>query len=548
VTRQADALGAAVAAALATAPAESTRMPSDTLLRTALASYRRGFDAERGGLRGRVKFPASLPVRLLLRIHRRTGEESARHMALFTLERMAAGGLRDQLGGGFHRYATDADWRVPHFEKMLYDNALLALAYLEGWQVSGREDFAQVVRETLAYLDRELSDPEGGFYSASDADSAAPDGEREEGRYFTWTAAEIGAALGAEAPLVLEAFGVSDPGPLEGRSVLHRALPDAELAERHGLTPAELSARLARARERLLALRAGRPPPHRDEKVLAAWNGLAISAFARAGLAFGDPALVRRAERAARHVLDRMRSGRRLHRVSKGGRASGPAFLSDYAAVIAGLLDLYEAAPAPDWIARARELQAVVDEHYADPGHGGYFRTADDQPALLAREKPIADGALPSGNSLTASNLLRLAAFSGDEVYRERALALFSAYHDSLLAEPTRSSELLMALDFALEPNKEVLIVAPEAAEGPGELLEALRHTFLPNRILAFVREGAELSAHAQQVPLLRHKKARDGRTTAYVCVNRVCRFPTSELATFRQQLAEVPRIPPLAE
>jgi uncharacterized protein YyaL (SSP411 family) len=547
VTRQAQALADAVAVALAGAPVEATRMPSDTLLRRALASYARGFDSERGGLRGRVKFPASLPVRLLLRIHRRTGEEGARRMALLTLERMAAGGLRDQLGGGFHRYSTDPDWRVPHFEKMLYDNALIALAYLEAWQVSGRDDFAAVVRETLAYLAREMADPAGGFYSATDADSAAPDGEVSEGRFFTWTPAEIAAAAGEDAALVMDAFGVSESGQLAGRSVLHRPLSDAELAERHGLAPAELALHMQRARARLLRARERRPPPDRDEKILAAWNGLAISAFARAGFAFDDAALVRSAERAARFVLDQMRSGGRLQRVSKDGRASGPAFLDDYACLIAGLLDLYEAAPAPEWIAHARELQAVLDAHYADREHGGYFRTADDQPALLAREKPLSDGALPSGNALTAMNLLRLAAFSGDEGYRERATALFSALHDPLVADPTRSSELLMALDFALEPNKEVLIVAPEGAPRLGELFEALRATYLPNRIVAAVREGSELERHAQQIPLLRHKKARGGRVTAYVCVNRVCRFPTSELAAFREQLAEVPRIPPLA-
>jgi uncharacterized protein YyaL (SSP411 family) len=189
----------------------------------------------------------------------------------------------------------------------------------------------------------------------------------------------------------------------------------------------------------------------------------------------------------------------------------------------------------------------VLDAHYADPEHGGYFRTADDQPALLAREKPVRDGALPSGNSLCAANLLRLAAFTGDEGYAARATALFAAFHDSLVADPTRSPELLMALDFALEPGKEVLIVAPEGAPDLGQLLEALRRSYLPNRILAAVREGSELQRHAQQVPLLRHKKARDGQVTAYVCVNRVCRFPTSELATFREQLAEVRPIPPLA-
>jgi len=545
VTRQADALATAVSEALSAAPVESTRVPPESLLREALEAFETGFDPEWGGLRGRVKFPATFPVRLLLRAHRRTGDERALQMAVFTLERMAAGGIHDQIGGGFHRYATDPSWLVPHFEKMLYDNALLALAYLEAWQVTQRDDFEAVVRDILAYVARDMTDPAGGFYSASDADSAGADGESEEGRYFTWTGEEIDAVLEAElAALTRDWYGVAPPGQIEGRSILHRPSPAAAVAERHGLDEAALVKRVAQARVQLLAARGSRPAPHRDEKVLAAWNGLMISAFARAGFAFDDPTLTRRAERAAGFVLEHMRADGRLRRVSKDGVSGGPAFLEDYAFVIAGLLDLYEAASDPRWIREAVALQDVLDAHYGDTGNGGYFRTASDQGVLLAREKPGTDGALPSGNSVAAMNLLRLAAFTGDEGYAERATALFSAFYDSLVGQVTQTSEMLMALDFALEPGKEVLLVGPEQASDLGPMLALLRQTYLPNRIVAAVREGPELKAHAAEIPLLKYKKARRGEVTAYVCVNRVCQLPTSDPEVFRQQIERVSELP----
>jgi uncharacterized protein YyaL (SSP411 family) len=545
ITRQADALATAVNEALTVAPATSTRLPPASLLREALEAYRAGFDPESGGLRGRVKFPATFPVRLLLRAHRRTGDEGALQMSLFTLEKLAAGGIHDQIGGGFHRYSTDPTWLVPHFEKMLYDNALLAMAYLEAWQVTGREDLAAVVRDILTYVARDMTDPRGGFYSATDADSEGPDGEVEEGRFFTWTSDEIDAALGAgEGALVRDWFGVGAPGQLEGRSILHRAHTAAEVAQRHGIEESVLAERIERARVRLRAARAERPAPHRDEKILAAWNGLMISAFARAGFAFDDPSLTRRAEAAAGFVLETMRGEGRLHRVSKDGVAGGPAFLEDYAFVIAGLLDLYEAASDPRWIAEAVALQGVLDAHFLDAENGGYFRTAKDQDVLIAREKPAIDGALPSGNAVAAMNLIRLSAFTGDEAYSERAFAIFSAFYDAIVGEVTQVSEMLMALDFALEPGKEVLVVGPEGAADLGPMLALLRETYVPNRILAAVRQGAELQAHAKEIPLLKHKKARRGEVTAYVCVNRVCQFPTADPQVFREQITQVPELP----
>ena len=541
--RRAKEVSEAVARQLAGVQAEATRLPDVAVLETAAAVYSRHFDETWGGLSRRMKFPSALSVRFLLAYHRRSGDTHALEMATLTLEKMAAGGIRDHLGGGFHRYATDPRWLVPHFEKMLYDNAQLAIAYLEGWQVTGREDFGLVARSILDYVAREMTAPGGGFYSATDADSPDPEGEAEEGRFFTWEPAEVEAALGeAEAPLAIAWYGVEPDGPVEGRSVLHTWQSVQTLAERFEIGPAELEARIAAARERLFEVRARRPAPARDEKILAAWNGLMISAFARAGLALAEPRYVELASRAAEHVLEDMRAEGRLQRVSMEGQSVGPAFLEDYAFVIAGLLDLYEAAPDPRWLREAKALQRVLDTHHADGAGGGYFRTADDHEKMLAREKPGRDGALPSGNSVAAANLLRLAAFTSEDAYRDRAVRLFSAFHDTLVETPTALSDMLLALDFELDVPKEVLIVRPEGGDASA-LLDVLRATYLPNRVLAVVTEGEELRRHAEVVPLLERKVARDGKATAYVCENRVCRFPTADPAVFAREIHRVERI-----
>ena len=455
---------------------------------------------------------------------------------------MAAGGIHDQLGGGFHRYATDARWRVPHFERRLHDNARLVLAYVEAWQVTGRADFARTARAVLEALERDFGLPGGGFASASGADSAGPDGTRTAGRYFTWTPAEVDAALGvADGALARAWFGVRDDGPVEGRSVLHVGRTPEAVAQALGRTPEAVAARLAPIRTGLLAARSRRPPPLRDDKVVAAWNGLATSAFARAGFAFDEPRFVERARRAARFVLDQRREDGRLRRVTLGTRAEGPAFLDDHALMVAGLLDLAEASSEAEWLREALALQAVQDRDYGDAEGGGYWRTPHDVASPLVREKPGRDGAVPAGNAVAASNLLRLTALSGDGAWRERALRLFAAFHDALVSEPTAHAEMLLALDFELDRSREVIVVRPPPG-GDDALLAVLRRAHLPNAVVAVVTEGEALDAHAPLVPLVRSKKARGGAATAYVCVDRVCRFPTSDPSRLAEQLADVHR------
>ncbi|MBW2315864.1 MAG: thioredoxin domain-containing protein [Deltaproteobacteria bacterium] len=526
--RDAATLSARVAKALSADTARESSIPDTSLLDRATRAIDASFDDTWGGHRGRTKFPATLPIRFLLRQHRRTGDARALEMATRTLERMAAGGLHDPIGGGFHRYATDTRWLVPHFEKMLYDNALLTLAYVEAWQATGRDDFADVARHTLDYLLREMTSPEGGFYSATDADSLGPDGEREEGRFFTWTPAEIEGVLGAQSgPAMSRFFGVTQRGHVEGRSVLHRALPRG--------TPRP--AGFERAVEALYAARASRPPPLRDEKILAAWNGLAISAFARASLALGEARYVDAARRAAGFVLSRMRPRGQLARSFANGRSEGSAFLEDHAFVIAGLIDLYEADADPRWLSEALALQGRLDAHYADAAGGGYFRTPDDGEALLAREKPNHDGAEPSGNSVAILNLLRLAELTTRDDYRTTALMALSAFRARLDAAPTALGEMLLAVDFLLDTPKEILIVrGADDAQAEG-MLAPLRRTFCPNRVVSVVAAGS-VEEHVALVPILAGKRAIAGETTAYVCEHGVCAYPARDPETFARQLA----------
>jgi uncharacterized protein YyaL (SSP411 family) len=532
VAALAEKISASIAESLAGAVATSTQVPDEAALGRSAARFTRNIDRTWGGIGGRNKFPSTVPIRFLLRHHLRTGDPEALRLANLTLEKMAAGGVYDHVGGGFHRYATDVRWLVPHFEKMLYDNALLVVAYLEAGTVTGNTQYHDVARDVLRYVKREMTAPEGGFYSASDADSAMPNGEMEEGWYFTWTPAEIDAALDPpDAAAVKANFGVTGAGNFEGRTIFHTWRSPGEVAVELGISTAELARRLDRARGRLYLRRAERPAPLRDDKILAAWNGLMISAFARAGFVLAEPGYLATARSAANFVLERMRVDGRLARVYKDGTAGGPAFLEDYAFVIAGLIDLFEAGADPRWLNEALALQAVLDAHYADELGGGYFKTADDHEALLAREKPNRDGAIPSGNSVSALNLLRLAELTSEDAFRERAMLLLSAFDATMKESLTALPEMLIAVDFLLDGGKEIVLVGPESGGDLEAMLAPLRASFVPNRVLAVVREGDALAALAVTVPLVDGKRAIQGRVTAYVCENRVCKYPTSDPA-----------------
>ena len=520
--------------------AGASDLPDASVLRALASSYRSNFDENHGGLNRAPKFPSSLSIRFLLRHHRRTGDEKSLQMATHTLQKMSGGGMYDHVGGGFHRYSTDARWQVPHFEKMLYDNALLAVAYLEGYQATGLKDFERVAREILRYAARDMTSPDGAFYSATDADSLTESGHREEGWFFIWTPDEIEDVLGKERARVVNTYyAVTARGNFEGRNILNTPRPLAEVASELELTPKDLRAVINESRELLYNARAERPPPLRDDKILAAWNGLMISAFAQGALVLNEPAYAARASRAADFVLTHMRKNGRLLRSHKDGRARHNGYLEDYAFLIAGLLDLYEATGVSRWLKEAIALDAVLAKRYEDKQNGGFFLTSDDAEKLLAREKPAYDGAEPSGNSVQVLNLLRLHEFTLREEYRQRADSALRAFHDVLKRSPSALSELMLAVDYHLDNPMEIVIVTRSSRAESEPLLAKLRKTFLPNRILAVVTE-AELVTQKQEIPLLGGKRVQKGLATAYVCERGVCELPTGDPEVFAKQIAKV--------
>jgi uncharacterized protein YyaL (SSP411 family) len=524
--------------ALAAPPAAET-LPDAAVVRAAYARLAAGFDATNGGFGRRPKFPSPPELDFLLRYHRRTRDAHALDMVTLTLAKIAAGGIHDQIGGGFHRYATDAAWQVPHFEKTLYDNAQLAATYLAAWQVTKRDDLAAVIHDVLDYLAREMSAPDGGFFAAMDADS-----DGEEGKFFVWTPGEIRAALDDEhARAALAWWDVSGEGSFRGRSILHVARPADDVARELGVHPARLATLVGESRERLYAARARRVPPHTDRKIVAAWNGLAISAFARAGAALGEPRWTDRARAAAAFVIDRMRVDGRLRRSWSDGAPHEDAFVDDYAFVIAGLLDLYEATFDLRWLREAIALDGVLAREYADPDGGGFFQTAADHEVTLARQKPDDEGAVPSGNAVAALDLLRLAEFTGDARYRDRADGVLRAFGASM--ERGAAPALASALEARLDRTKEIVIVRPRGDDGDGALAAAVRATFVPNRILTVATEGAELARQQAVIPLVAEKRALGGVATAYVCEEKVCALPTSDPSVLVAQLARLAPLGP---
>jgi len=512
------------------------------LLDAAVQLCRDQFDTANGGLLGAPKFPSSLPLRLLSRASQREGDRHLASMVSLTLKKMAAGGICDQVGGGFHRYATDQRWLTPHFEKMLYDNALLALTYLDGYQLVGDPELAVVAREVLRYLKRDMASPEGGFYAATDADSLGEGGKMEEGYFFTWTPEELSGALGRElGGLFAVCYGVSEPGNFEGRSILHRERSLADLARVRTLPEERLRSLLREAREHLYQVRNRRPRPLRDEKILCSWNGLAISAFARGGLVLGDSEAVGQAERTASFVIEQMSREGRLAHSHQGGEAKGEGFLDDYAFFIAGLLDLFEVTGEARWLERSLELAAVVEREFEDRERGGFYLTGTRHEELIAREKPAYDGVIPSGNSVMTMNLLRLHALTEEPRYLAHAEQTFAAFASRLSSSPMALNEMLLALDFMQDAPRQLVVMAPRGDRPAAEkLLKEFNSFFLPNRTLVVVCEGEELERASEHVPLLRGKKADGARAVAYLCENKSCRLPTSDPEELRRQLSEL--------
>ena len=534
IADHAERVSAAIRKASVTPPAD--KLPGVREIHAAAAGFEKSFDSAYGGFGGAPKFPQSVGLEFLLRYHRRTQDKQFLDMVTFTLEKMASGGMNDQIGGGFHRYSTDRQWLVPHFEKMLYDNAQLAVIYLEAYQATGREDFARVARETLDYLVREMRAPGGGFYSATDADS-----EGIEGKFFIWTVGEIYALLSVkEAVLLKSHYGVTLRGNFEHANILHVAMGLDAAAKAAGVKSADARATLDAARLKLYKVREKRVPPQTDTKIIVAWNGLAISALARGARALNKPRYATEAKRTADFILARLEEGGRLKRVWKDGRAKAEGTLEDYAFLTAGLLDLYEATWDPEYIVASKRLSESLEARFIDAEGGGYFLTPSDGEQLIARQKPTRDGALPSGNAVAALNLLRLAEFTSDDAYRQKSDAVVRGASAMLLRSPRSGTKMLTALDFRNDLPKEIVIVkrAPDADAGP--LLAALSKAFVPNRVIVLTAEGEEAEKLAKTLPLATGKRAIEGKTTAYVCEKQVCALPTSDPEVFAKQIAKV--------
>lgn len=491
----------------------------------ALQRLMRDFDKTRGGFGRAPKFPPSMTLELLLRLAWQRGDTFAQHMAELTLEQMAHGGMYDQLGGGFARYATDDRWLVPHFEKMLYDNAQLARVYLHAWQLTGKPLYRQVVEETLDWVLQEMTHADGGFYSSLDADS-----EGEEGKFYVWNQAEIEAILGDEAPLFKRVYGVTRSGNWEGHTILHLARPVAEVAAAQGLSEEAARARLAQARRRLYTVRAQRVWPGLDDKVLTAWNGLMLAAFAEAGWVLQRPDYTAAAVRNAEFVWRTLRRpDGRLWRTWKAG-ASGRynAYLEDYAYLADGLLALYQNTFDERWFTWARRLADHMLAHFRDPA-GGFFDTSDDHEALLHRPKDVQDNATPSANAMAARVLLTLGLYTGVGAYTDYAQSMVSALVGPMSQFPTGFGHWLGNAWLLLSRPREIAIVGDPAAPALQELMAVVRGAFRPNVILAVGASG--------DVPLLHDRPQLAGRPTAYVCQNFVCQRPVTTPAELAAQL-----------
>ncbi len=475
------------------------------------------YDHTLGGWGGAPKFPQATAVEFLLRMHARAQDGRALDAACHALRRMAQGGIHDVLGGGFHRYAVDAAWHVPHFEKMLYDNALLSRAYLHAWQVSGAEEFRRVAESTLDFLLAELRHPQGGFFSSLDADS-----EGQEGRFYTWAPGEIEQTIRSApaAALLAAAYGLSDRGDSGGLQVLHRVRQDADLAREFGISKDEVSVQLNTALAALRARRAARPRPARDEKVLTSWNGLALTALAEAARALDRRDYLEAAQACAAFLLRHLQRDGALYRCWRDGALSQRAFLDDHAALAQGLLALYSADFDLRWYsAAALQADAILAE-FASPS-GGFFDARADHATPLARPQNLVDSAVPNGNALAVDALLRLAALTGDSRYWAAAEAPLRALQPNLSRHPLAFASWLCALDFAIGPQQQLALVGDPDSDTFRRLAEAAAHRYAPNLVVAGGRPDQP------GAPLLLRQPAPPSGALAYLCQGFTCRLPT---------------------
>jgi len=492
------------------------------------------FDTVHGGFGTAPKFPSPPYLLFLLRYWNRSKNPKALKMVEKTLQEMRLGGIYDHLGFGFHRYSTDAIWLVPHFEKMLYDQAMLAMAYTEAYQATGKEEYKNTAQEIFIYVLRDMTSPEGGFYSAEDADS-----EGVEGKFYLWREEEIRQALGEQADLFLTLFNVQKVGNFRqestghptGLNILHLKKPLPALASDLNLSVVDLRQRVEEARQKLFEVRERRVHPHKDDKILTDWNGLMIAALAKGAQALDEPKYAEPAEKAAQFILHTLRrpDGRLLHRY-RDGQASIPANVEDYAFFTWGLIELYEATFHTTYLQTALDLTQDLLKHFWDERSGGFYLTPDDGEPLLIRPKEIYDGAVPSGNSIAYWNLLRLGRMMGSSRMEEKASHLARAFSTAVARTPTASSQFLVALQFALGPSHEVVIAGSTDSEDTKAMLRALRTAYVPNKVVLFRPTDQESPDIVRLAEFTKYQTGVDGKATAYVCQNYHCETPTTDI------------------
>ena len=490
----------------------------------------RAYDSENGGLGQAPKFPNPGVYELFLRYYSESGDERYLTMVAQTLSKMAQGGIYDHVGGGFHRYSVDAKWLVPHFEKMLYDNAQLLRIYSQAYVITGEPLYKTVVEESAGYLLREMHQPEGGFYSTQDADS-----EGEEGKFFVWTLAEIDALLGAEdGEVFARMYDVTEEGNFEEKNILHPILTVDQASKFFRKEKSEIEALIARTKEKLFTAREKRIKPFRDEKIIAAWNGLLLSGLAEAIKITGASSCLEASRRTVEFIFGRMfRDGYLLH-VYKDGQAKLRGYLDDYAFVALGLLDLYEVLLDRSLIDRAMELADIMLREFWDERGGGLFYTGKSHVPLISRAKPVFDASIPSGNAIAAQLLLRLYHLVGAEDYHTRAETILRSYYDAMVSQPFGFAHMLCALDQYLHPAKEIVIVGERSDARTTDLIKEIHSLYLPNKAVQIFAPGESLEKVS---PLMVGKQQIDGRPTAYVCQNFTCSAPVTSWAELKRLL-----------
>ena len=515
---------------------QGTSILTVDILHQAYSSLATNFDYQNGGFGNAPKFPQPMTPEFLLRYYHHGYNPRALELVELTLEKMAYGGIYDQIGGGFHRYSTDAYWLVPHFEKMLYDNALLARVYLHTYLITGRALYRRVVEETLDYVLREMTDSSGGFYSAQDADS-----EGVEGKFFVWSPDEINSVMGdADGEVFAGYYGVTGAGNFEGKNILNIRQDPEEFAETKGLTADQLGDIINRGSKALLEVRDQRIHPMRDDKVLASWNGLMLRSFAEAAAALGRPDYLAVAIKNAEFLAGSMKSGGRLLRTYRDGQAKLLGYLEDYSFVIDGLLALYEATFDLRWLDEAVTLADSMIELFWDEGIGGFYDTGSDHETLVVRPRDVFDNAQPCGGSVASDVLLRLAVFTGNNDYSAKAAVPLRSLHQAMSQSPGGTGHWLSALDFYVSPPKEIAVIGPRDDPATQALLDTVFHRFLPNKVVMGVETPLipAVDNSEADIPLLAGRGMVGGLPSAYVCQNYACQLPVTDPADLAEQLS----------